>query len=82
MTKEDNIRAILETHFTGFKEEIIDSAVNSLMWVTNSGIGRWKHIGVGLYECSRCYHKPWYSGSIYSIHYCPNCGSRNDEVQE
>ena len=31
MTREQNVRAIIETHFAGFKEEIIDSAVNRIL---------------------------------------------------
>ena len=31
MTKEENIRAILETNFVGFKNELIDIVVNRIM---------------------------------------------------
>jgi hypothetical protein len=31
MTHKENIRAILECHFTGFKEDIIDSACNRIL---------------------------------------------------
>ena len=31
LTREQNVRAIIETHFAGFKEEIIDSAVNRIL---------------------------------------------------
>ena len=31
MTREQNVRSIIETHFAGFKEEIIDSAVNRIL---------------------------------------------------
>lgn len=31
MTYKENIRAILECHFTGFKEDIIDSACNRIL---------------------------------------------------
>lgn len=31
MTKENNIRAILETNFAGFREDIIESAVKMIM---------------------------------------------------
>lgn len=30
MTKEENIKAILNAHFVGFKDEIIDSATNTI----------------------------------------------------
>lgn len=31
MTYKENIRAILECYFTGFKDEIIDSACNRIL---------------------------------------------------
>lgn len=31
MTYEENVRAILETHFAGYKEEVIESAVKRIM---------------------------------------------------
>lgn len=31
MTREENIKAILEAHFTGFKDELIDSAVTRIV---------------------------------------------------
>ena len=36
LTKEQNIRAILETSFAGFKEEIIESAVKRIIEVIES----------------------------------------------
>jgi hypothetical protein len=41
MTHKENIRAILECHFTGFKEDIIDSACNRILeqeprWIPTS----------------------------------------------
>ena len=33
MTKEENIRAILESCFAGFKDEIIDVAVKKIMTI-------------------------------------------------
>lgn len=53
MTKEDNIRAVLETHFTGFREDIIESAVKMIMDVTEERhgmtiiIGKSKQAGDG-----------------------------------
>lgn len=44
--------------------------------------GRWKCVSIGRYACSLCGREPWYEGSINTMHYCPNCGSRNDEVEE
>lgn len=31
LTYEENVKAILKTHFAGFKEELIDSACNSIL---------------------------------------------------
>lgn len=86
MTKENNIRAILETNFAGFREDIIESAVKMIMGL-EARHGQW--IDCGLYsshllhhewECSSCHGhvidigRPWYV-------YCPNCGAkmRNEE---
>lgn len=37
--------------------------------------GKWNRILRGNYECSRCGCIPYYAGSIYTLHYCPNCGA-------
>lgn len=50
--------------------------------------GRWKCVSIGRYACSICGCEPWYSGSINTINYCPNCGALmelknlTDEVEE
>ena len=44
--------------------------------------GRWKCVSIGRYACSLCGREPWYEGSINTMHYCPNCGAKMDEVEE
>ena len=38
MTREENIRAILECNFSGFKDEIIDIAVKNIMSLSQEPI--------------------------------------------
>lgn len=40
--------------------------------------GKWNRILRGNYECSRCGCSPYYAESIYTLHYCPNCGAKMD----
>lgn len=45
MTTEQNIRAILECHFAGFKEEIIDDVTKRLCEMINDlGVLKWNDI--------------------------------------
>ena len=37
MTREENIKSILECHFTGFKEELIDNAVKCICDLSDDG---------------------------------------------
>lgn len=56
MTYKENIKAILECYFTGFKEEIIDSACNRIL-EQEPKIGHWKFVQRGKYIdicCSNC----------------------------
>lgn len=76
MTKENNIRAILETYFTGFKEEIMDSAANRLMEITEKERqGRWitveNDIDYYPFMCSECYETV-----TKKTKFCPNCGAK------
>ncbi len=86
MTLEENIRAILECNFTGYKDEIIDIAIKNIMSLSdieNQKTGHWiKHENPNLgqcmrvtYECSYC--KVWL-GCEYFVRksYCPNCGAK------
>ena len=47
MTHKENIKAILECYFTGFKEEIIDSACNRLL-EQQSKTEQWIPVSEGL----------------------------------
>ena len=79
MSKEENIRAVLQTHFSGFKEDIIESAVKMVIDLDVSH-ARWENKD-GLYECSMCGKTaPYYedNGAIVywpCLNYCPNCGA-------
>lgn len=97
MTKENNIRAILETHFTGFKEEIIDSAVNRLMEIIDDELspsrpkGKWIRIddkahGIvsKVVKCSLCNKNAGLSEEYFwhLSKFCPNCGALMDIEEE
>ena len=49
MTREQNVRAIIETNFTGFKDEIIDVAVKNIMALSENK-GEWIPISERLPE--------------------------------
>lgn len=77
MTKENNIRAILETHFAGFREDLIESAVKMIMRLEERH-GHWTLIDKGHnfydWECSIC------GGSGRGDYdFCPYCGAVMDE---
>lgn len=92
MTHRDNIMAILECHFTGFKEEIIESACNRILGQEerDTKTGHWIHIQelVGVdkegnemlvtvgYMCSKCKEKHE-SKTLYC-----HCGAKMQEVEE
>lgn len=78
MTKEDNIRAILETHFAGFREDLIESAVKMIMRLEVQH-GHWEIIDKGHFfydwKCSKC------GGSGRADYlFCPNCGAKMDDI--
>ena len=43
--------------------------------------GRWKCTALGNYACSYCSCEPYYSGSVETLKFCPNCGAdmRNEK---
>lgn len=97
MTKENNIRAILETHFTGFKEEIIDSAVNRLMEIIDDELssprpkGKWIRVDGRIHgsvskvvKCSLCNKNAGLSEEYFwhLSKFCPNCGAKMDIEEE
>ena len=89
MTLEQNIRAILECNFTGYKDEIIDIATKNIMSLSdieNQKTGHW----IRWYEevehktcteniphckCSEC-NKEYNPYSSFFIKYCSQCGAK------
>lgn len=74
MTYKENITAILECYFTGFKKEIIDSACNRILEQEPCGDA-----------ISRQAVKDWfctnYCSECETLHdtqtnYCPDCGAK------
>ena len=81
MSKETYIRAILESNFAGFKEEIIETAVKKIMEYDDPvKHGKWIE-EPGMFMCSVCgdawgeENEDW----VMSFRYCPNCGAKIDD---
>lgn len=81
MTYKENIKAILECYFPGFKEEIIECACNRIVKQENCGhwiedTDTWIDIfpAVHGYRCSECK-----ALNIYDDSYCPNCGVKMND---
>ena len=55
MTYKENITAILECYFSGFKKEIIDSACNRIL--EQEPKGHWEWLTENKYRCSNCKHE-------------------------
>lgn len=81
MTYAQNVESIIRTHFSGFQDEIIDSAVESILklqYKPEVKKGAWIHEpklsndDFSLYTCNRC-------GTIVgnnTLRYCFNCGAK------
>lgn len=91
MTHKENITAILECYFTGFKKEIIDSACNRIL-EQESKAGHWivkRTFPTKLYdeylneyECSMCHRGIRCTESqLVNYPYC-HCGCRMVESQK
>lgn len=87
MTKEDNIRAVLEAHFPGFREDIIESAVKMIMGVTKGRHGRWEwNKRLCEWYCSNCdrimtpyiVEKSEGEYEMTQPNYCGWCGAKMD----
>ena len=81
MTYKENIKSILQCCFTGFKEEIIDSACDRIL-EQEPKTGHWVDNNNGTISCSYCH--TWFNkNDRYSyMYYCPNCGVRMVEPRE
>lgn len=82
MIIHDNVKAILECNFAGFKDEIIENATERItdLHITER-CGRWIHLDSDTDICSECAY--WRNkneqGLISRYTYCPNCGARMEE---
>ena len=85
MNQETYIRAILEYNFSGFKEEIIETAVKDIMEYIEAEPmkhGHWIEKDDEC-ECPFC-GKAWnyIDNCTETFDYCPNCGAKMSEVTE
>lgn len=82
MTYKENITAILECCFAGFKQEIIEAACNRILGLKPK-TGHWIRVDKTNVKCSACevIHMiaQYPSGKIA---WCPNCGAKMVELQE
>lgn len=83
MTYKENITAILECYFTGFKKEIIDSACNRIL-EQEPKTGHWKVKSFHEVFCDNCGFDfdIMRNDFIDKMYFCPNCGCRMVEPQE
>ena len=85
MTHKENIKAVLECYFTGYKEEIINSACSRILELRPK-TGHWIMVRPlqedddGAYLCSECKMGEW--GNIGEWKFCPNCGAKMIEIQK
>ena len=78
MTREQNVRSILESNFAGFKDEIIDVAVKNIMALSENK-GEWidwkcrngRFNGIPI--CSNC--NTGFPIFAKDYNFCPNCGA-------
>lgn len=85
MTHKENIRAILECNFAGFKDEIIDNACNRIL-EQEPKTGRWVKKENDIcwwYVCSECGQEPLKNKWNYDelSRYCPNCGAKMESEE-
>lgn len=89
MTHKENITAILECYFTGFKDEIIESACNRILEQEPTRTGYWVKTpkpvmgDVYMWYCDKCEHQVYQniSKDYPSEKYCPNCGAKMEETE-
>lgn len=85
MTYKENIKAILECCFAGFKEEIIEAACNRILeieqktghWIMTSDYYTGAYGTIDYVKCSCCG-----KDSLEEGNFCPNCGAKMVEPYE
>lgn len=85
MTYKENITAILECCFAGFKEEIIEAACNRILeieqktghWIMTSDYYTGAYGTIDYVKCSCCG-----KDSLEEGNFCPNCGAKMVEPKE
>ncbi len=84
MTREENIRAILECNFAGFKDDIIDIAVKRICELEQEPRkGEWQLTDDEMFVyCPFCHETEYERPIDASWKYCPDCGARMEEVRE
>lgn len=92
MTYKENITAILECYFTGFKNELIESACNRILeqepktghWISDAIQGEIDGQIVKAFICSECGAISVFritDGKIVNGDLCPNCGAKMAESE-
>ena len=79
MTTEQNIKAILECFFSGYKDDIIDAAAKRILEIEPVRRGRWKRDSLlstngGSYEVWRC--SECQNAFNWKMRYCGHCGAK------
>lgn len=80
MTKEEAITIMSDirseyncfSHIEGGRYHALSMGIEALKERKQA---RWKCISIGRYACSLCCFEPYYSHSISSLNFCPNCGA-------
>lgn len=78
MTQEENIKAILNAHFVGFKDEIIDSATNTICELKQDSFMNKPCVSAGVCEHDKMQMLEKLRAEINSLH--NGCGLFNDGV--
>lgn len=78
MTKEENIKAILNAHFVGFKDEIIDSATNTICELKQEPFMNKPCVSAGVCEHDKMQVLDKIRAELNSLH--NGCGLFNDGV--
>lgn len=73
MTREENIRAILEAHFTGFRDDLIDSAVKRIEALSEPTKTRGIPMPINCEECEERHIRSIFDCQLI-FSGCANCG--------